>query len=175
MFPSLFQHHHIKVWFVFDENKSLSVSSWWCLVCTDCILCRWVITPPLLGRTLNFIWLWGSISRAFGSVENPFIAITPWSILTQSGSTCMDQIDLSLEVGVTTSIPTPMTVLNMTKPSDGEASVLELLRVCSTFSLPSLLGPFWRGVVVPIKVPSMELFNHLLYLKPFNCVQTNDC
>ena len=31
------------------------------------------------------------------------------------------------------------------------------------------------GVVVPVRVLSMsqiELFNHLFYLKPFNCVQT---
>ena len=33
------------------------------------------------------------------------------------------------------------------------------------------------GVVVPVRVPSIgqiELFNRLLYLKQFNCVQTND-
>ena len=32
-------------------------------------------------------------------------------------------------------------------------------------------------MAVPVRVPSMvqiELFNHLLYLKTFNCVQTND-
>ena len=45
---------------------------------------------------------------------------------------------------------------------------------------PSLLlfqGPLWSGGIVPISVTSicqMELFNHVLYLKPFNSVQTND-
>ena len=41
--------------------------------------------------------------------------------------------------------------------------------------LPLLSGPLWLSVVVPVRVPSMgqiELFNHLLYLKPFKCVQT---
>ena len=43
-----------------------------------------------------------------------------------------------------------------------------------TPSLPLLLQP---GMLVPVRVPSMgqiELFNHLLYLNPFNCVQIND-
>ena len=41
-----------------------------------------------------------------------------------------------------------------------------------------LPGPLWSEVVVPVRVWSMgqiELFiNHLLYLKSFNWVQTND-
>ena len=40
--------------------------------------------------------------------------------------------------------------------------------------IPSQLRP---EVLVPVRVPSMnqiELFNFLLYLKPFTCVQTND-
>ena len=35
----------------------------------------------------------------------------------------------------------------------------------------------WMLAVVPVRVPSryqMELFNHLLYMKPFNYVQTNN-
>ena len=39
-------------------------------------------------------------------------------------------------------------------------------------SLPLFPGRPWPGVVIPVRVPSMgkiELFNHLLYLKPFNC------
>ena len=48
------------------------------------------------------------------------------------------------------------------------------------WSIPSLLllpHLLWPGVVVPVRVPSMgeiEIFNHFLYLKPFNEVQTND-
>ena len=63
------------------------------------------------------------------------------------------------------------------KPSNSEASVLELWGMWSTLSLPLLPGPLSPWVVVFVKVPSMgqiELFNHLLYLKPFNCVQTNE-
>ena len=49
----------------------------------------------------------------------------------------------------------------------------------STISLSLLLpGPLWLRVVVPIRASSMsqiELFNLLLYLKPFNCVQTRVC
>ena len=44
-------------------------------------------------------------------------------------------------------------------------------------SVPLLPDPHGPRVVVPVQVPSMgqiELFNYLLYLKPFNCVQTND-
>ena len=53
-----------------------------------------------------------------------------------------------------------------TKPFDGEVPVLELWEMWRTPSLPLLLGS-----------PSMDqiqLFNRLLYLKPFNYVQAND-
>ena len=46
-----------------------------------------------------------------------------------------------------------------------------------TPSLPLLPDPLEPGVVVLVRISSMdqiELFNHLLYLIPFNCVQTND-
>ena len=52
------------------------------------------------------------------------------------------------------------------------------LGMLGTPSLPLLLGQLWPGVVVAFRVSSMgqtEIFNHLLYLKPFNYVQTNDC
>ena len=42
----------------------------------------------ILHMKLNCIWWWGSNSGDLGSVEYPFIAITPRSILTQSGSAC---------------------------------------------------------------------------------------
>ena len=65
-----------------------------------------------------------------------------------------------------------------TKQSDGQAPVLELWRMWSTPSLPLFSGPLWPGVVALVCVLSMdqiELFNLLLYLKPFNCMQTNEC
>ena len=49
-----------------------------------------------------------------------------------------------------------------TKKSDDEAPVLEVWRVWSTSSLPSLPGPLWPGVVVPDRVLSIgqiELFD----------------
>ena len=55
--------------------------------------------------------------------------------------------------------------------------VLMLWGMWSAFSLPLLPDPLWFKVVVPVRVPSMgqlELFHHLLYLKSFNYVQTND-
>ena len=58
-----------------------------------------------------------------------------------------------------------------TKSSDDEALVLELLTMWSTTTLPLLLGPLKPEVVVHFRVPSlgqMELFNHLLFCKPFN-------
>ena len=42
-------------------------------------------------------------------------------------------------------------------------------------SLPWIQGPFWFGLLPHIRVPSTELFNNLLYLKPFNCVHTINC
>ena len=58
-----------------------------------------------------------------------------------------------------------------TKPSDCEASDLELLGMCSP-SLSLLSGP-----LVFVRGPSMgqiELFYHLLYLKLSKCVLIND-
>ena len=55
---------------------------------------------------------------------------------------------------------------------------LELWGRLSTPSLLLLSGQSRPGVVVPVGLPSVcqiELFNYLLYLKPFKCVQTNDC
>ena len=64
-----------------------------------------------------------------------------------------------------------------TKPSNGEAPVLELWGMWSTSLLPLHSGQLWFKVIEPVRVQSMgqiELFNNLLYLKPSNCVQTND-
>ena len=65
-----------------------------------------------------------------------------------------------------------------TKVSDGDASLLELCGMWSTPSLPLLLDLLGADVVVSsLRVSSMdqiEIYNHLLYLKPFNCVQRND-
>ena len=77
-------------------------------------------------------------------------------------------------------------------PFDVEAPVLGLRGIYSAPSLPLLLGPLWPGMAVPLWAPTIdqielfinielnfciwyqiELFNHLLYLKPFNCMQTN--
>ena len=61
--------------------------------------------------------------------------------------------------------------------SDGEASVVELWGMWSTPLMPLFPVPLWPRVVVPVRVLSMgqiELFNHLLYLKSFKCVQTKD-
>ena len=47
----------------------------------------------------------------------------------------------------------------------------------SNHSLPLLPGSLWIGVVVPVMATSMsqiKLINHLLHIKTFNCVQTND-
>ena len=45
---------------------------------------------------------------------------------------------------------------NDTKLSDGEAPVQEFWGKRNTFSLPSLPGPLWQGVVAPHRVPSMD-------------------
>ena len=53
----------------------------------------------------------------------------------------------------------------------------EIEGMWSTLLLPLLPGPLRPGVVLIVKVLSMdqiELFNHLLVLKPFNSMQTND-
>ena len=61
-----------------------------------------------------------------------------------------------------------------TKPPDGEAPTLESVEYHFIGITP------WSnltGTVVPVQVPSMgsiELFNHLLDLKPFGCIQTNN-
>ena len=64
-----------------------------------------------------------------------------------------------------------------TKPSDDEATVLELWGMLSIPSSPLLRGPLWPSVVVLVRVPSMGQIYYLiilLYLKPFNSVQTNE-
>ena len=64
-----------------------------------------------------------------------------------------------------------------TKWSYNEAQVMEFWGMWSNPSLPLLLVPLWTGVVVHVRFLSRIktwLFNHLLYLQPFNCVQTND-
>ena len=48
----------------------------------------------------------------------------------------------------------------------------------TTSSLLLLQDQLWLGVVVPVRDRSMgqiEIFNHFLYMKLFNCVQTNCC
>ena len=55
-----------------------------------------------------------------------------------------------------------------TKPSDGEARHLELLRMWGIHLLPLLSDPIWLGV------GQIEISNDFLYLKPFNSVQIND-
>ena len=50
--------------------------------------------------------------------------------------------------------------------SDGEASLLEVLGVLSTSSLPLLPGYLWPGVVVSVRVPSrgqIDLFKNYSY------------
>ena len=49
--------------------------------------------------------------------------------------------------------------------------------MCSTPSLTLLSGTLCSEVIVPVWLPligQIELFNHLIYLKPFNSAQTND-
>ena len=75
--------------------------------------------------------------------------------------------DLALSAG-TASLQRGKTLHNKcpwydTKQSDGEAPLmLELWRIQSTLSLPSLPSPFWPGVRAPDRVLSMgqiELFD----------------
>ena len=64
-----------------------------------------------------------------------------------------------------------------TKPSDGETPVLELCRMWNTPSVRLHLSFLRPRVVITVRVLSdgqIELLNHLLYLKPFNCAPTND-
>ena len=61
-----------------------------------------------------------------------------------------------------------------TESFDGEAQVLELWGIWDTPSMPLFPSQLWTRVVIPVRVQSMdqiELFNYLLDLKPFNCVQ----
>ena len=61
------------------------------------------------------------------------------------------------------------------KQSDDDT--LELWGMESASVLPLLPGPLWLGVVAPVRVPSISqigLFNHLLNMKLFNCMQTID-
>ena len=64
-----------------------------------------------------------------------------------------------------------------TKPSDSEAPILELLgNVKYLFIFPLFPGSLWPGMVVLVRIAIMgqiELSNHLFYLKPFYCQQTN--
>ena len=79
-------------------------------------------------------------SEALGNVEYPFIAITPRSTLTWSGSTWSGPIYRS----------------NRTKQSDAEVpGILKLWGMWSTPSLPSLPGPLWPGMVASDRVLSM--------------------
>ena len=70
--------------------------------------------------------------------------------------------------------------------SNGVASLMELWGMSSTPSLPFLQNSLWPGMVMPVRVPSMdqiELFNHSIriniiviissscYLKLYSCVQ----
>ena len=52
---------------------------------------------------------------------------------------------------------------------------LQLWGMWSTSSLPLLTGSLCPRMIIFVRVPSIsqiELFNHLQYSKPFNCVQT---
>ena len=66
--------------------------------------------------------------------------------------------------------------IEYTLMSDGETPVLELWRMWSTLTLPSLLDPLLAGVVVSIRNQT-ELFIHspriiiISYLKLYSCVQ----
>ena len=58
-----------------------------------------------------------------------------------------------------------------------EAPVLDVEECEVTPSLPLLSCPLWSRVIVLVKVPltgQSKIFNHLLCLKWFNCVQTNE-
>ena len=58
-----------------------------------------------------------------------------------------------------------------------ESPVLETWGLWSTPLLPLLPDPLWPSKVVSVRIPSMgqiEIFDNLLYLKPFNRVQTNE-
>ena len=78
--------------------------------------------------------------------------------------------------GVNLTIPKNVLIYD-TKPSDGEGSVLQFWGMWSIPSLQLLQGPLCSGVVVHVRILSMgeiELFSHLRYLKPLNCIQAID-
>ena len=85
-----------------------------------CIPCR-KVGPPLRksrvhGMTLNYDLWWDSSSGCLGSVEYPFISITPSS--TRSGSTCLDHIYglfglVSLFNGISTFVVYSMSKLSL--------------------------------------------------------------
>ena len=61
--------------------------------------------------------------------------------------------------------------------TNAEVSDQKIWGIWSTHILSLLPGQLWRRVVVPVRVLSInqiELANHLLYLKLFNCVQTTN-
>ena len=63
-----------------------------------------------------------------------------------------------------------------TKPSDGEAPVLECWGMWSTLSLLLIQGPFRLKVVVLVRVSSIgqiELFNHLAVCKQMTNLKLN--
>ena len=69
--------------------------------------------------------------------------------------------------------PSPITVLGMTLNQHAKASILELWGMQNSPYLLLLPGPLWSEVLVSVRVPfigQIEMFNHLLYLKQFNCV-----
>ena len=55
---------------------------------------------------------------------------------------------------------------------DRDIIFLEFLGMSSSPSLPLLSDSVWPIVRV-LSMGQIEIFNHLSYLKPFNCVQTN--
>ena len=65
-----------------------------------------------------------------------------------------------------------------TKPSNCEASHLEIWEIWSTVLLPFIQSPLWLREIVSVNVHFMgeiEIFINFLLLKLLNCVQTNDC
>ena len=63
-----------------------------------------------------------------------------------------------------------------TKPSDGEVPVLVFRTILSMPSLLLFPGHLWPGIVIPVRVPSMnqkEMF-YFLNLKPFVGKQMTD-
>ena len=70
-----------------------------------------------------------------------------------------------------------------TYPSSSEAPILEFWGMGNKYHFIAINSiainsiPLWPRLIVPNRVSSKgktEISNHFLYLKPFNCVQTND-